>query len=109
MKNFEHSIVAGHFNDGELTNKKECGYSFIRDGDNFYTIKLYMNPSNSYFLVKNKSNELYTLFSKIIRSTEGVNFKHPVGYAKLLDNNTSYMQLKFHIPKLVMFMDLYAS
>lgn len=109
MKPYEHSVVAGNFYGGELTNKKECGFAYIREGDNFYTLKLYMNPNTSYFLVKNKSNDLYTLFTKIIRFENNVMFRHPVGYAKLLDNNKSYMQLKFHTPSMVMFMDLYAS
>ena len=109
MKTHEHTIVVGEFIDGKLTKTKECGYSFIKPNDEFYTVKLYMNPASSFFLVKNKSNDMYTIYSRVERSSGEIRFKHPVGYGKLLENNKSYMQLKFHTPKTVMFMDLYAS
>ena len=105
----KHAIVIGDYFDGNLRKKKESGYAFMNENDSFYTVKIHMNPINNYFLVKNKKNDLYTVFSKIDRSNNQVNFKNPVGYAKLLENNKSYMQIKFFMPKMTMFMDLYAS
>lgn len=104
----QHEIMSGQFIDGSLYNNKEVGYAFLGNEDSFYTVKLNMFPVNSYFLAKNQSNDNYTIFSKILRGDDGVRFKKPVGFAKLLPDSKSLMLLKFHMPRMSMYMDLFA-
>ena len=104
----KHEILLGQYTESSLFNSKEIGYSFLRGEDDFYTVKLNMFPVNSYFLAKNTSNENYTIYSKILRGDDGVKFKSPVGFAKLLPDNNSLMFMRFHMPRMSMYMDLFA-
>lgn len=104
-----HDIVTSNYENGELKNKHCCGYAYKKDGEDFYTIKLYMNPKQNYYLFKNKHNELYSIFSKIEKEENFIKPKQRVGYAKLLPDNKSFMQIKFYLPKMIMFMDLFVN
>ena len=107
MNKFE--IVSGQKNENELNNQKYAGVSYYKEDEDFFRLQLNIFPNISYFVRKNRSNDGYTIFSKMIKTSEGVNFQNPVGYARVLEKIRTHMHLKFDVLNISLFMSLFPS
>ena len=107
MNKFE--IVSGNTHEGCLHNQRYAGVSIYKEDGEFYRVQLNIWPNISYFIRKNKNNDAYTIFSRIVKTDEGVKFQNPVGYAKILEKIKTHMMLRFEVPNVSLFMSLFPS
>ncbi len=112
-------IYTGFRKDQELQAKLCVGSSFKNDNESYYKIRLMMFPQNVYYLVKNKdSADRYTVYAKLyvpqdhnqdtnkMTSPKG-RFQNPVGHAVLDSKLQSYLEIKFPMLRLSVYMSLY--
>jgi hypothetical protein len=107
MNNKRYDLYRGRETNGQLTGLRICGYAFQNEGDNYYRVKLFMFPDNTYYMSKN-SGDGYTLFSKMVNQDEGkVGFQNPVGFAKTMDEVRTHIYVRFPDLSSHMFMSLF--
>ncbi len=104
----KHEIVIGKRNQGTLEKPLLTGHAFLNAGDEFYTVKLMMFPGQTYYLVKNRDSQRYTVFAKQVSDERGTRFQNPVGLGQLLQD-VMYMEIYFPILRSQMYMSLYPS
>jgi hypothetical protein len=108
MESTQHEILIGRKENGELRNQLIAGASFLNDGESFYTIRLMMFPNQAYYLTKNhESTNRYTVFSKFIKTENGIKFQNPVGSGRLSVELSAYLEIYFPVIRSQMFMCLY--
>lgn len=108
----KYEIFTGFRKDQELQSKLCVGSSFKNDNEVYYKIRLMLFPQNVYYLVKNKdSSDRYTVFAKMMTDPEKptlpVRFQNPVGHAVLDSKLQSYLEIKFPMLRLSVYMSLY--
>ena len=104
----KHEIVIGRQNQGQIEKPLLTGHAFLNAGDDFYTVKLFMFPWQSYYLVRNRDTSRYTVYSKSVRDERGVRFQNPVGLAQLLEN-AMYLEIYIPVLRAQMYMSLFPS
>lgn len=104
----KHEIVIGKRNNGQLERPLLTGHAFLNAGEEFYSLKLFMFPGQTYYLVKNRETSKYTVFAKQVKDDRGCRFQNPVGLAQLL-NDVMYMEIYFPVLRAQMYMSLYPS
>jgi hypothetical protein len=110
LQTTKHEIVIGRKQNGELTNALATGQAFLREGDNYYTVKLMMFPGQTYYLVKNKdSHDRYTVFAKQVKTEDTMKFQNPVGSGRLSLELSSHLEIYFPVIRSQMFMCLFPS
>lgn len=93
----------------EFQHVRTIGHSLLHEGTDFYIVKLWMFPNDTYYLCKNYSNEAaYTLFAKMVENADGTHkFLNPVGYGRLRHEFKDYMEMTFRMPFMRMYMSLF--
>ena len=105
MDKFE--IVTGKQVDLTVQKEKHAGVSFYKAEDGLYKIHLNVFPNVTYFMQKNRNNDLFTIFSKRVKNGNEVKLLHPVGQGKILNNLKTHMQLQFEVLNATVFMSLF--
>ena len=104
----KHQIYVGKREGNEVLEQLEVGQAYLREGENYYTVKLMIFPGQTYFLVKNRdSHDRYTMYAKVVRNEGQVKFQNPVGSGRLYPELTEYLQLYVPLFRTRMFMSLY--
>ena len=100
-ENTQHHVSVGRLLNGKLNNEKQIGTSFY-EGDGtkpYFKICLWQYPGQPYYLVKNRDNRNYTVFSKMTDSDEeSPIFQCPVGYGYLTEDFKEALQVQFNFP-----------
>lgn len=110
LQSTKHEIVIGRKQDGALFNVLTAGHAFLREGDNFYTIKLMMFPGQTYYLSKNRdSYDRYTVFAKQVKIEDTLKLQNPVGSGRLSQELSSHLEIYFPVLRSQMFMSLFPS
>ncbi|MCJ8276595.1 MAG: hypothetical protein HRT44_01420, partial [Bdellovibrionales bacterium] len=87
--NFEsqHFLSAGVLTENKIKSEKQIGngYYISNSQKPYFRLQLWQQPDHFFYVVKNRNNEHYTLFS---RMTEGdiPTFQCPVGYGNIKTN-----------------------
>ena|ERR1700733_4984042 len=106
----KHDIFVGQAEvNGALEGEFQIGYAFKYQDQDYYLIKLWPFPGGTYYLSKNRDNERYTVFSKLVETTSGIKFQNPVGYAQLIPDMKDYVEICLRLPKQRVYMSLYPS
>lgn len=104
----KHDLLVARCDEGRLLHAKNAGSALRRENDSFYALRLHMFPGTTYFLSKNYGdNPHYTIFSKILRSEEGIRFQNPVGSARLRPDLKTHLEMRFNLLDRPMFMSLF--
>lgn len=107
MNHKRYEIFRGREINGQLSGLRISGYAFQNEGDQFYRLKLFLLPDNTYFMSKNLGDG-YTIFTKMVTQEDGkVGFQNPVGFAKTIDNMRTHIYVRFPDLGSHMFMSLY--
>ncbi|CAN5418674.1 hypothetical protein BH10BDE1_BH10BDE1_28100 [soil metagenome] len=104
----KHEIVIGKINSGQIEKPLLTGHAFLNAGDDFYTVKLFMFPGQTYYLVKNREAKRYTVFAKHIRDERGTRFQNPVGLAQLMEG-VLCIEIYFPVLRSQMYLSLFPS
>lgn len=104
----KHEIVIGKRGQSDLERPLLTGHAFLNEGESFYSVKLFMFPGQTYYVVKNRDTSKYTIFAKQVVDDRGVRFQNPVGLGQLL-NDIMYMEIYFPVLRTQMYMSLYPS
>ena len=106
----KHDLAVGRCEDGKILFPKNAGSAIRRGEDPFYSLRLHMFPGVTYFLSKNHGdNPNFTLFSRILRTEDGVRFQNPVGAARLRPDLKSHLEIRFNLIDRRVFMSLFPS
>lgn len=103
-----YEIFRGREVDGQLLDLKTAGYAYLNEGANFYIIKLFLLPRNTYFLSKNRNTSSgYTIFAKTFEIESRRHFQNPVGNGRLIADVKTHLLLSFPDLASQMFMSLF--
>ncbi len=105
MNKFE--IVSGKCFEGQIHNSKYAGNAIYQVDDDYYKVRLNLFPTITYFVRKNKDHLTYTIFSKMVKTNEGLKFVNPVGMAKIKEDLKTYMAIKFELLNASLYMSLF--
>lgn len=103
----KHDIYVGQLGTAQLEQVFDIGYAFKYDDLNYYILKLWPLPGSTYYLSKNRDGSNYTVFSKMISSSDGVKFQNPVGYGVLRPDLKDYVEICLRFPKQRVYMSIY--
>ena len=107
-KSTRYEILLGIKFQGKLKRPLVCGHAFLHEGETYYNVKLMIFPGQTYYLTKKRdSQDQYTVFSKIVRTNEGVKFQNPVGVGRLNADLSSHLEIYFPVLRSQMFMCLF--
>ncbi len=103
-----YEIFRGKELNGKLVDLKTAGYAYLNDGTDFYVVKLFLLPRNTYFLSKNRNTPSgYTIFAKFIEDKSGLHFQNPVGSGRLMESVKTHLSISFPDLASQMFMSLF--
>lgn len=103
-----YEIYRGKEIDGKLVDLRTAGYAYINNETDYYVVKLFLLPRNTYFLSKNRNTQTgYTIFAKAIDDKAGVRFQNPVGHGRLMENVKTHLSICFPDLSSQMFMSLF--
>lgn len=103
----KHEIVIGKKNGNVVERPLVSGHAFLNAGDGHYSLKLFMFPNQTYYMVKNRnSSTKYTIFAKQVSDERGTRFQNPVGLAQLPDQSM-YVEIYLPILRTQMFMSIF--
>lgn len=105
MNKFE--IVSGKNFAGQIHNSKYAGTALYQVAEDYYKLRLNIFPNITYFVKKNKDKLTYTIFSKIVKTDEGVKFVNPVGMARIKEDLKTYIAIKFELLNASLYMSLF--
>lgn len=104
----KYELFTGRKVDRELVKPLVAGQAFLKDDENFYTVKLMMFLGQTYYMVKNKdSSDRYTVFAKQVKTESGMKFQNPVGSGRLSEELSSFLEIYFPVLRAQLFMSLY--
>lgn len=94
-------IIVGRLFDGKVDNGKQAGTAIFEDDlhKSHYRMQFWQFPKEEFFLVKNKDQQNFTLFSnKTQPDTGGPVFQKPIGYGYVNENLNGYIQVQLNFP-----------
>lgn len=105
MNKFE--IVSGKFNNNLIEKEKNAGAAIFKENENLYKLHLNIFPNITYFMQKNQGNELFTIFSRIVREDGRTKLLKPVGHGRILKNLKTHLMLNFEVINTNLYMSLF--
>ena len=103
-----YEIYRGRETEGKLVDLKTAGYAYLNEGTDFYVVKLFLLPRNTYFLSKNRTTPSgYTIFAKTFENGSVRHFQNPVGSGRLMENVKTHLSINFPDLASQMFMSLF--
>lgn len=103
-----YEICRGREVEGKLVDLKTAGYAYLNEGCEFYVVKLFFLPRNTYFLSKNRNTPSgYTIFAKTFESGTHRHFQNPVGSGRLLESVKTHLAIQFPDLASQMYMSLF--
>ena len=96
----QHFLSAGVLCNDTIKSEKQIGsgYYVAHPDKPYFKLQLWQQPEQPFYVVKNKNNENYTLFSKMIDEEEMPTFQRPVGYGNIKSSMRDTLILQFNFP-----------
>lgn len=102
-------VVSGRREEDKIFNSKLAGYGSYCEEGHYFIFRLNMFPRNRYYLTRNKdSHQHYTIYTKILKTPEGVKLLDPVGNGHVPDDAKTFVNLNFLLfPKANLYLSLF--
>ena len=104
-----YDLVTGKKTEGKVLYALPAGRALSFSGTNYYVLKLWMLYNHTYYLVRNREDQMrYTVFAKKIEDEGGeVHFQNPVGMGWVSSDCNTHLEIKFRFPRQSVFMNLF--
>lgn len=89
---------------------KMAGHALNFEGTNYFLMKLWERPRDTYYLSKNRDGDgTYTLFAKRIDAESGIpaRFQNPVGVGRFRADLKSHIEVSFTLSRVRVYLSLY--
>lgn len=105
----QHYLSVGVLSGNKIKNEKQIGngYYVAHAEKPYFTLQLWQQPHQAFYVVKNKGNGKYTIFSRIVESDDIPIFQRPVGYGHIHTDMKETLILQFNFPWQRCFLSLY--